>query len=513
VSYLLGDRSREQSQTNGIFRNRPNGILGDVVHSSPVFVGAPREELYKYTGWSEYGSYVTFAANNSNRTPVVYVGANDGMVHAFSDTNGTELFAFMPRAAVMHGVGAIADPDYDHRYFMDGGLTVQDVYLQPNWKTVLVGTTGRAGNNSADTSGKAIFALDVTNPASFDKNDVMWEISHNAIGQITTKPVIAKLDDGHWYAILGNGYNSALGKPALIKIRLSNGDMTVIEVTGNTGGGLAGPLVWDSNGDGTFDTAYAGDLEGRVWSFNLNTNATPSIVYQAKDASGNPQPITTTLTGSVDSNSKTWIFFGTGQYMTQADMSNRDVQTWYGIRPEETNASTTRANLRERTITEQADISGFIGRNVSAASPGDMSDRLGWFMDLRVSGSSALGERIVNPSMIRGDVLLGSTLIPIADACNPGGDGFIMAVDPFTGARLSRIYFDFNNDGQFNSQDLLNGVSPSGLSVGRIPSAGIFVGDNLFFNTDSGLQERIATNPGAGAGETERVSWREVVND
>lgn len=511
VSYLLGDRSREQSQTNGIFRNRPNGILGDVVHSSPVFVGAPSEDLYKYTDWPESSSHATFAADNSSRTPAIYVGANDGMVHAFSDTNGTELFAFMPRAAVMNGVGAIADPDYDHRYFMDGNLIVQDVYMQPNWKTVLVGTTGRAGSNTNDSTGKAIFALDVTNPGSFDQNDVMWEISHNAIGQITSKPVIAKLDDGYWYAILGNGYNSALGKPALIKIRLSNGDMTVIEVTGNTGGGLAGPLVWDSNGDGTFDTAYAGDLEGRVWSFNLNTNASPSIVYQAKDGSGNAQPITAPPTGSVDSNKKTWIFFGTGQYLTQADMSNRDVQTWYGIRPDETDENTTRAALKERTITEQADISGFTGRNVSAAETGDMTGRLGWFMDL-VVGNNPMGERIVNPLTIRGDVLLASTLIPIADACNPGGDGFSMAVDPFTGARLSRIYFDFNNDGQFDSQDLLNGVNPSGLSVGRIPSAAIFVGDNLYFNTDSGLQERIATNPGTGAGETDRLSWREVVN-
>lgn len=513
TSYLLGDRSREQNKPGGVFRNRPNGILGDIVHSSPIFVGKPDESLYKFSGWAERTSHVTFANSNSNRTPVIYVGANDGMLHAFSDATGSELFAFMPRAVVMNGIGSIADPDYDHRYFLDGALAVQDVYMHPNWKTVLVGTTGRAGSNSNDQVGKAIYALDVTSPDTFNEDNVMWEISHNAIGQITTKPVLAKLEDGHWYAILGNGYNSALGKPALIKIRLSTGAITVMEVNGSAGGGLAGPLVWDSDQDGTFDTAYAGDLEGRVWSFDLNGNNTPTVVYQAKDASGKAQPITATVTGSTDSNNKTWIFFGTGRYFNQTDMSNRDVQSWYGIRPEDTDSSTTRSNLKERTITSQGDISGYTGRIVSESVAGDMAGKLGWFMDLKVVGGTSEGERIVNPSLIRGDVLLGSTLIPIADACNPGGDGFVMAVDPFTGARLNRIYFDFNNDGLFDSQDKLNGASPSGLSVGRIPSAGIFISDNLFFNTDSGLQENIATNPGAGAGETERMSWREVVDE
>lgn len=514
IDYLRGDQSREVS-ASGPFRNRASGVLGDIVHTTPVLVGAPDASRYKYTDWPEADSYASFASTHSSRSDMVYVSANDGMLHGFladnaSSNKGLEMFAYMPRAAIMNGLANLADPDYQHRYFVDGPLVAQDVYLGNQWRTVIIGTTGRAGNIGNDQTGKAIFALDVTDPSNLGSSSLLWEISHDDVGQITSPPVIARLDDGEWYAIFGNGYNSANDRAALIRVKLEDGTVTVIPGTSSASpNGLAGPLVWDLNGDGSADTAYAGDLEGNVYKFDLiNTASTPQIIYVAKDASGRRQPITAGMTGTEDDNGDTWIHFGTGKYLSIADMSNRDTQSWYGLKAEDITSLNTRADLKERTISSGSSLGDFTARTVSEAVSGDMANKKGWFIDF--NASDAPGERIVLPSQIRGDVLIGYTVIPIADACNPGGDGFVMAVNPFTGGRLDRIYFDFNGDGEFNSADQLSGESPSGFSVGRIPSTGVFVDDDLHFNTDSAVSEVVATNPGTGSGDTDRISWREI---
>ena len=514
LEYLRGNQAGEQ-QSSGDFRDRANGLLGDIVHSSPVYVGAPDASRYKYTGWSEADSHATFAATHASRSEMVYVNANDGIMHGFladssASNKGQETYAYMPRAVLLNGVSALADPDYNHEYYLDGPLVAQDVYINNNWRTVLVGTTGRAGENANNQTGKAIFAIDVTDPSSMDEDSVLWEISHDDIGQVTSPPVIARLDDGDWYAIFGNGYNSTNDRAALIRVKLEDGSMTVIPGTSTSQpNGLAGPLVWDLDEDGSADTAYAGDLYGNVYKFDLiNTSATPEIIYVAKDGNGQRQPITAGITGHEDDKGDTWIYFGTGKYFSIADMSNRDEQTWYGLKAEEISASSTRSDLRQRTISTGQSLGDYTARTVSAATDGDMLGRQGWYIDF--DASDAPGERMVLPSQIRGDAVIGYTTIPIADACNPGGDGYVMAVNPFTGGRLERIYFDFTADGEFNSNDQLNGTSPSGLSVGRIPSAGVFVDDDLHFNTDSAVSEKIATNPGSGAGAAERISWKEI---
>ncbi len=513
VEYLRGDQSKEQL-SSGAFRNRANGVLGDIVHTTPVFVGAPDASRYKYTKWPEADSHAAFAASHQNRSEMVYVSANDGMMHGFLADNsaankGREMYAYMPRAAVLNGLGSLADPDYVHRYFNDGPLVAQDVYINNSWRTVLVGTTGRAGNQANDQQGKAIFALDVTDPSSLGGSSLMWEISHDAIGQITSPPVIARLDDGEWYAIFGNGYNSVNDRAALIRVKLEDGSVTVIQGSSTaSANGLAGPLVWDLDEDGSADTAYAGDLDGNVYKFDLLA-ATAEVIYVAKDSANNRQPITAGMTGTEDHTGNTWIHFGTGKYLSIADMSNRDTQTWYGLKAEDVSASSSRSDLMERSLSNGSSLGDYTARTVSAATSGDMVGKEGWFIDYDTS--DAPGERMVLPGQIRGDALIGYTVIPVADACNPGGDGFVMAVDPFTGARLDRIFFDFNGDGEFNSADQLNGASPSGFSVGRIPSSGVFVDDDLHFNTDSAVSEKVSTNPGSGGGGAERISWREIV--
>src|SRR5690606_14747904 len=170
AQYLLGKRDKE---SDGTFRVR-QGVLGDIVNSQPVYVGAPNPRLFSnrsFTGSNSYSSW----ANSISRVPVVFVGGNDGMLHGFNALTGVETFAFIPAAAVANGLSELADKDYEHRYFVDGEITVADTYINGSWKTVLVGTLGAGGlaKNRKDTH-NAVFALDITNPNSVS---LLWEKS------------------------------------------------------------------------------------------------------------------------------------------------------------------------------------------------------------------------------------------------------------------------------------------------------------------------------------------------
>src|SRR5699024_6296796 len=146
VSYLRGDRSEEQSE-GGDYRNRTT-LLGDIVHSQPVYVGKVSPNVFAGRSFTGSDAEATFASKHSSRTGSEYVAANDGMVHGFNADTGVETFAYLPAAVMPHGIAKLAMPDYgkrgnQHQYFNDGQLTVADAYFNQSWHTVLVGTTGR----------------------------------------------------------------------------------------------------------------------------------------------------------------------------------------------------------------------------------------------------------------------------------------------------------------------------------------------------------------------------------
>jgi len=233
INYLRGSASQER-RNNGTYRDR-DGLLGDIISSQPVFVGAPDPNLHRGRTFPGASLYADHVATNTSRAPRLWVAGNDGMLHAFnaaaSGTDplpGAETFAYLPDAVIRNGVSAgvgikiLTDPNYGsssvpHQYFNDGELTVSDVYLNSAWKTVLVGSTGR-GN------ARAIYALDITDPAA---PSLLWERSagdglagHTWIGQNTGKPVIALVGDPAsptWAVLVGNGYNSSENKAALLQ--------------------------------------------------------------------------------------------------------------------------------------------------------------------------------------------------------------------------------------------------------------------------------------------------------
>lgn len=514
VAYLRGDRSNEESPGGGIYRAR-SGVLGDIVNSQPVYVGAPNDKLYTRSTFNGGGSeYDSFVEAQASRTPTVYVGANDGMLHGFNANTGAETFAFVPNAAIHNGLKDLSDPAYgtldlQHRYFVDGEITVADVYIGnagfETWRSVLVGTMGRGG--------RAIYALDVTNPAA---PTFLWEKNATDIpdlGNVLGKPVIAQIANGDWRVLLGNGPNGANDDAKLIMIDIRTGNVTTV-ATGATGNnGLTSAYTWDTNRDGFVDRIYAGDLRGNLWRIsNLATTPTVLKLFEARDPTNNRQPITAAPIAARDpATGFLWVFFGTGQYLNDDDLDDDQVQTWYAVI--DRSALVTKSNMVSRGILAEGEINGFGARVIDTGGPADLLGRDGWYMDL-VSPDGAEGERMVVPNQLQGQVLIGATRIPEAiDRCNPSGRGFVMAVAPFTGARLPETFFDITRDGDFNDDDKLSvgGVLTiiSGIGFTASPNNPIFIENSMQVSLDDGSTRSINTQ---GSGATAiRQSWRELI--
>lgn len=291
LAYIRGSRAQEGESASSFRKRNANTVIGDIVNSSPVVVGTPAYLAYladaiEQPDRSNYQSYATFREQNrkaytnkdgqaAGRKEMIYVGANDGMLHGFNAETGVEEFAFIP-SEVFKNLHRLTGKNYtggEHRFFVDGTPVVRDVYLSDTdgWRTVLVGTL-RAG-------GKALFALDITDP---DAIKLLWEFDSTAeggdedLGYTFAQPEIVRLHTGQWAVLQGNGYDSAKDRAALLIIDIKSGDLikkiTIPEITEDNitlPNGLSSVRGADNNGDGLVDYAYAGDLLGNLWRFDL----------------------------------------------------------------------------------------------------------------------------------------------------------------------------------------------------------------------------------------------------
>jgi len=526
--YLRGNRSKEL-RNGGVLRDREHA-LGDIVHSSPYY---------------------------DKDSGMVYVGANDGMLHAFNgrakaDDGGRELFAFIPRSSVSR-LKNLAAQSYGtsvtpHQWYVDGDMNVMNTTNGTTKKSYLFAMLGRGG--------KGLFALDVTTPASFSAANFLWEYTPETamtvgtlrsdtdpdLGLMLGRSVAVPLNNGKMGLLVGNGYNSTDQKAVLyVFVINANGSIASIRKldTGVAGdNGLAAPVTADTNNDGTADVAYAGDLKGNVWKFDLSASdpngwhvVNNAPLFVATDSANNRQPITAPMTTAVNDRAddpnlgKRFIFFGTGYYFKAGDGTDQQCQGWYGI----IDSSTTvlKTELVARTMTSGT-FAGTAVRTFSQAAPNDMANRKGWRIELPVAAPPvATGERIVTSSRLVPFVvpaLMASSLYPnTTDVCVPGGNGYLNVIDPWNGASLSLSVLDVNNSGGF-SDDTLNGV-PIGsldLSIG-IPTeplfltgsgkVDIYVGGSGTTSTSGALIKYIAGLGKTGSVVRGRISWREIVRD
>ncbi len=430
LEHLRGQSQYEGTNyDNGEFRERAetNGRLGDIVHSTPVFVGKPQFIGRSGGAWpnSTAGAtpYSDFVTAKANRNEVTYVGANDGMLHAIDTSDGSELFAYVPNVLVKD-LPDLTDPDYSHRYYVDLSPAINDAYITPargtnsgslSWNTVLIGGLAAGG--------KGYYALNVTDPTDLDteteaKNNVMWEfteaddggVGNSDLGYTFSQPVItmSNADDGSgnkkWVAIFGNGYNSTStnGDSALYVLfleggqdgvwtsgsdffKISTGFGKAESADGTTPNGIGGVRAIDANGDGTTDYVYAGDLQGNMYRFDLTSTtpsswvSTPEIIFKARYKAGDNfardivQPITTSpiVVAHPDAAGEFIVIFTTGSWMTTDDATSTDIQSIYGVwddmsnNPEVTMSSTTN-QLVEQVFTNHVNAEhGFTVRTLT----------------------------------------------------------------------------------------------------------------------------------------------------
>ena len=500
IDYLRGDRTNEKAN-GGKLRTR-TGVMGDIVNSQPVYVGSPNAQLYTTATFTGASAYASFAAAKVARTPMLYVGANDGMLHGFNASSGAEKFAFVPKAA-MTGLLNYTDPNYEHRYYVDGELTVSDIYdAAVGWRSILIGTMGRGG--------KGMFALDVTDP---DNISLLWDKTSTditALGNNLGKPVIGQLGNGQWYAMVGNGPNSSGDSADLVLVNLLSGVSSSISTGAAGDNGLSPVLAWSSNNDYIVDRIYAGDLSGNLWRFDMTgASGTAKRLFTAQYGA-KTQPITPAPIAAKDpSTGLTWVFFGTGKYLSDGDLSNKDVQTWYGLIDRAKTIASNRSTLNKVAIEEEGVVNGSTVRVIEdEPSPG--AD--GWYMDLVPPSGIAQGERMVVSNSFQGTTLIGTTRIPESgDVCSPSGKGFVMAINPFTGGSMAQSFFDLDGSGSSSTGDTLNGKPVSGIGLSSSPNSPIFIGNQMQIGLDNGSTVSIGTN--SSALSMKRVSWRELLRN
>lgn len=446
LDYLRGNRTGEGSS----YRLR-SGVLGDIVNSDPFYVGTT--ENYGYSALSGEGSsYAGFLAAKKTRKAMLYVGANDGMLHAFDAGNGQEKFAFVPNA-VYPNLSQLTSSNYSHQPFVDGPSWAGDAYVNGSWRSILVGSLGGGG--------RSIFALDVTNPDSFGDSNVLWEITHNDLGYVLGAPSVVRLDGGDWVAIFGNGYNSNSETAKLFVVNLNTQAVTVISTDSSTSNGLGPVVPVDIDGDLDADVAYAGDLQGNLWKFDLTGSSsswnvafkqgnTPKPLFVARDSGGKVQPITARPTVGQASNGDILVFFGTGKFIGTGDRvvsTSTPIQSFYGIKDKGSAIiSTNRSDLQVQTIVKETSTYRLTSKNAVADS------KMGWYLDLYVSAKQ--GEMVVSPALlVYGNVVFTTLIPPVDDPCSPGGDTWLMVMDAMSGGRADAAVLDVNRDGEVDEKD------------------------------------------------------------
>ena len=542
LQFLRGDRSNEGTGLN--FRTRVS-VLGDIIHSSPVFIGAPSLRLpdddpFPSTTGTKYSDYKNGTA--ADRTPILYTGANDGMLHGFNANNGEEVLAYVPKflaedSVADSGYHYLTDPTYLHHYYHDNVPGISDIFLGGSWKTILIGTS-RAG-------GRGMFALDVTDPESFSESaaaaakTVLWEFTSNDdpdLGFTYSEPVIGLANDGSWVAIFGNGYSNdndpGSGEAILFIVKIEAGtDGTwdagdVIKISTGVGSSanrnaLAAPALADLDGNGTIDRAYAGDLQGNMWAFDLSGTSSSSwgIPYSS---GGTPSPLFTTpanqqitakpvlakhptqSTSTSPSNEpNVMVFFGSGQYLVDGDKSTTNTQSFFGVWDKGGSGLSSDINLAKSDLIEQTFLSGFSGRVLSENAINYATDH-GWYFDLDISG-----ERQITTPVAREDVVFFTTFVPEGGVCSVGGFGFLFAVDMVTGSSPENVVIDTNNDGVLDDNDkVTDGTNDAVLSAvkqeGFLPKP-VFVEDLVITGEDLTKVKSLSNIP------TGRFSWQELI--
>ena len=523
VNFLRGQRGTEGFEanvTNKLYRNREH-VLGDIVDSQPVYVKGP------FANYADTG-YAAFKTANASRTPMVYAGANDGMLHAFfagtspTDPNGgKEAWAMIPNS-VLPKLYKLASDNYKstHQFSVDATPTVGDAFDSGAgaWKTVLVG--------GLNAGGKGYYAVDVTSPTT---PTGLWEFKWSStcydgtpatagsdchLGYTFGRPVISKLANGTWVVMFTSGYNNvntpsvggdgvgylyvldAFTGNIIYKISTGAGDASTPSGLGQINNFVDNTVI-----NNTTLRVYGGDMLGNVWRFDVSNNQPPSgveaaLIGTAKTSGGTPQPITV-RPELAELNGKPMVFVATGRLLGATDVSDTQAQSIYGIiDPLAGNPaySNLRAALTPLALQQQGSGTSAYRTVQCTGTTAQCATTNGWVVDLPDPG-----ERVnVNMELVLGTLIVGSN-VPGGDACSFGGYGWINFLNFSTGLAVT--------------------TSPN-ASVSTFISGGLIVGTKTIELPGNKFETEIRTSDtktkalpppiGPAVPRGNRISWREI---
>ncbi len=498
LNYLRGDQSQETTQ-GGVLRARASR-LGDIVNSNLWRTGRPARLGFEHAG------HAAFRSANASRPAMLYVGANDGMLHALDAASGQERLAYVPWG-VYPKLREYTLPSYGHAAYVDGNSFTGDADLgggaAPDWRTLLVGQLGAGG--------RGYFVLDVTRPvatgsmaSTFGTTGVLMDKTFAAtatasyagyedVGHIYARPVvdsvtgslseqIVKLNNKRWAVVMGNGVNSINERPVLLVQYLDGGrELLRLVADSSTGqaNGLSAPRLIDVNGDGRMDIAYAGDLKGNFWKFDLSRasdgdwgvsrwggglpckNAATCVpLFVAKDGAGQRQPISSAPMWMAHPLGGTQLLFGTGRNLTEADRSSNSQQTIYSILDKsrytvsggyvtlvdadnipETDSRNADLMVAQAVTTQVGDTRYY---QTSSNEVDYAAGRRGWYVDLPVSRERVLAD----PELFLGQLAIVSSYVPkagsSANRCNldaKTGQNWLNVINMITGKPPSQPVF------------------------------------------------------------------------
>ena len=415
VSYLRGERSDE-----GRSRRVRGSAIGDIVRSTPLVVGAPAHIPDE--------GYAEFRLRHAGRRPLAYVGANDGMLHAFDAATGVERLAYIPRA-LLAALPELAHPGYIHRAWVDASPGAAEAHTGDTWRTVLASGYGMGA--------KGVFAIDITRPDSFASGaGELWQFSDEddpKMGHVFSAPVIARLRISRrdsapryrYFVLLASGLNNytasgspdgalfllALDKPQRERWRINVNYYRLDAPAAERGEANAlGPPSVVLAADGSVSYAYAGDLQGRLWRFDF-TGTPPwrkaaTALFSARDGSGRRQPISVAPRIVYAPGGGHLVLFGTGRLLEERDAlaAQSGTQSLYAVHDTLAADGATvgsRSRLAARRLERDGD-----GFRISG-EPVDYSAHKGWYIDL--ADSDQTGERMTTSPFVSGGVLVATS--------------------------------------------------------------------------------------------------------
>ncbi|WP_425252168.1 pilus assembly protein [Janthinobacterium sp. NFX145] len=550
LAYLLGQRTHEVGQPGGFLRRR-SGSLGAAPYGNLLYVGAP--------GLGMPGAgYGLHRQALLQRRKMLYLGANDGLLHAFDARTGSELFAYLPQA-LLHLAPAAASTHYSPGPLLDGAAATAEVLALGRWKTVLVSGMGGGA--------QGVFALDITDPARFAQDGALWEFTDRddgLMGNVRAPPAFARINMGgkegapayRDFAIVASGYNNDVndGKDttapaaaaAIFLLALdkapgtpwtlgSNYFRLKVPVASGGGGGhdtdagtdavphALGPPAVVPGSDGALAYLYVGDLQGNIWRLDM-AGGPPwkdghgrKLVFVARDAQGRRQPVTQQLSVAYAPGGGYLLLFGTGKLVEAADTWPNAFlsQSFYAVHDDvrESSLTRSRADLEPRSLGAAAGGVRVDGAELRYTGSDAMR---GWYLDFMDTAQT--GERSISSPVLAAGKVLFNTVLPGRDPC----------ARPATRLYVLDVLSGFAADGA--------GVVQAGEQTGRLfdglaraPPLALelnsTVGAAMAAGRAEGRKELAVLQPGLPGATSvaglkvvsaplpaRRLSWREVAN-